>query len=124
MKINKPIRIICIVLAFIFILISGLFIFEHFQHFMNKDNRDAMLTIYNKSSIGMSTEEFLRIFLENKSFNLNINKYSDEYTISMPVEFGAEDWLMFVYTKDNKITELKIRTLDGPKPDDGPEDKK
>ncbi len=91
---------------------------------MNKDNRDAMLTIYNKSSIGMSTEEFLRIFLENKSFNLNINKYSDEYTISMPVEFGAEDWLMFVYTKDNKITELKIRTLDGPKPDDGPEDKK
>jgi len=124
MKINKTKHIIALIAILFLLLIIGAFIFSSIQHHMNKDNREAMLEIFEKSNVGMGFDEFLRIYVDNKSYYLKINKDEDEYRISMPLEFGASDWVLIANTKDNKITELKIRTLDGPKPSKSPKDKK
>lgn len=94
-------------------------------HSKNEFNRKSLVSIRNDLHLGDDYKKVLENFWskENDDTDLNISVFSSErWLISMPAEFGATDWRMYVEFEEGKVIGYRIRTSDGPKPKDAPED--
>jgi len=114
--------IICFVGCFWAILMFGEFFTLHSS---NEPDRKILLSIRNDMQLGSSYEQVLQNFWSKKSdcSQLSVSVYSaGEWMISMRSEFNATDWRMFIYFENGKVVGYKVRTSDGPKPKDAPED--
>ena len=128
LKSKKGSLIIGIVIAFVglyyffWIFLSGDVFMPHSK---NEVDRQLLLSIRNDIQPGDSYEKVLQTFWAKKSSNsdLGINVYSPlEWSITMRSEFGATDWRMYIKFENGKVVGYKVRTSDGPKPKDAPED--
>ena len=91
---------------------------------LNQDNRDALAKIHSAIDIGDTRSQVLRDYYDNRTVMLRLlADYPDEWVIRMPMELGASDWTVKIDFDQEKVTSVRIRTMDGPKPNIGPEDK-
>jgi hypothetical protein len=114
--------IICFVGLFWLFLMFGEFFTLHSS---NEPDRIKLLAIRNDIQLGDNYEKVLQNFWSKKTKDsrLSISVYSpEEWMISMESEFNATDWRMYIKFKDGKVVSYKIRTSDGPKTKDMPED--
>lgn len=94
-------------------------------HSSNALNREKLLSIRNDIQLGDNYEKVLKNFWskETKNSQIFISVYSPEqWMISMPTEPFATDWRMYIKFEDGKVVGYKIRTSDGPKTKEMPED--
>lgn len=128
LKANRKTLIIGAILAFVglyyfwFFLLSGDFFSTHSR---NESDRQILLKVRNDIQLGDSYEKVLQNFWskKHKDSQLGINVYSPkEWSIVMQSELFATDWRMYIKFQEGKVVAYKIRTSDGPKPVDAPED--
>jgi hypothetical protein len=128
LKNKKGSLIIGLVIAFIglyyffWIFLSGDVFMPHSK---NESNRQLLLKIRNEIKVGDVYEKVLQNFWSKKAAvqSLEINVPSaEEWSITMPSEFGATDWRMYIKFEEGKVVGYQIRTSDGGKPKDAPED--
>jgi len=114
------------VISFVVLFWMFLMFGEFFTlHSSNKPDREKLLGIRNDIQLGDNYEKFLQNFWSKKTKDsrLSISVYSpEEWMISMESEFNATDWRMYIKFEDGKVVGYKIRTSDGPKTEDMPED--
>jgi len=81
----------------------------------------------NNLQIGDPKEKVEQIYNKYKSRSLKLEKLDidNEWFITMPYEFGATDWILWIEFENNKVISLKIRLSDSKdfKPKDSPLDK-
>jgi hypothetical protein len=95
-----------------------------FRHSANAGNRDAVLRVHSALPIGADYGAVLKHYWSHRTQNLRLYvDTADLWVISMPSEFGASDWTLIVRFRDGKVTAVRVRTSDGPRPTDGPPDK-
>lgn len=102
--------------------LSGDFFTTHSE---NQFNRKTLLEIRGKLQVGDNYEKVLRNYWaeEIKSSGLKMSVYSSQkWLISMPSEFWSTDWRMHIKFEDGKVVSYKVRTSDGQKTKDMPED--
>lgn len=112
------------------ILISGYFVWWIFftpdffhRHNMNAANRAALINFRENIRVGDSYENVLRAHWHQSSRELRLTPASPQlWTVSMPHEILSTDWVMYIEFADGKVFTIKVRTSDGPRPHDAPED--
>jgi len=124
MKKSRVIPILLVVLVVVtygwWILASGEWFYTHRA---NAPNRAALLKIRNEIRIGDGYEKALNTYWQNASEDLRLYSGSPEiWSISMPSELGASEWVLHLDFKEGKVSGIKVRTSDGPHPPDAPED--
>lgn len=74
------------------------------------------MEIHKKIKLNSSYSDVLAAYWEfSKSTALTIrNDNPKTWEIMTPLEFGAENWVLWIEFEDEKVRALKIRTLDGP----------
>lgn len=114
--------ILCFVGIFWLIIMFG----ENFTlHSTNESNRKALLEIRNNIQLGDGYEKTLQHFWtgNSKHSRLSISVYSaEEWMISMPSELFTTDWRMYIKFENSRVIGYKVRTSDGVKMPDMPED--
>ena len=102
------------------ILASGEWFYTHWG---NASNRAALLKIREEIRVGAGYEKALTIYWQHASPDLRLYSGSAKmWSISMPSEFGASDWVLYLDFSDGKVSAIRVRTSDGPRPGDGPND--
>ena len=93
-------------------------------HKRNKPHRAALMHIRDAIPLGASYSDVLAAYWQHRSDALNISiDTSTNWSVGMPMEFGASDWYLGIDFQDGNVTSLRVRTSDGPPPKDGPQDK-
>jgi hypothetical protein len=93
-------------------------------HAANAANREALVRIYSRISVGAPHEVVLQEYWSNRTSDLRLRADSSErWAVSMPSEFGASDWLLIVEFSAGKVRAVRVRTSDGPRPREAPPDK-
>lgn len=111
-----------LVLAFYawWIFVSGDWFYTHGR---NAPNRAAILKMREELRVGDGYEKALRIYWQHAPKDLRLDSGSPEtWTVSMPFEIGASDWVLYLDFSDSKISAIRVRTSDGPRPSAAPED--
>jgi len=124
---NNPKNILAVaVICFLGLFWIFLMFGEFFTlHSSNKLDREKLLSIRNDIQLGDNYEKVLQNFWSKKTKDsrLSISVYlSEEWMISMRSEITTTDWRMYIKFEDGKVVGYKIRTSDGPKTKDMPED--
>jgi hypothetical protein len=114
--------------AFVVALYYGWWIFwsgDNFRrHSANAPNRQAILQLYSGVAVGADRETVLQEYWSRRTHDLRLDVDNpDRWLVSMPGEFGASDWTLIVEFHAGKVSALRVRTADGPRPQDGPTDK-
>jgi hypothetical protein len=92
-------------------------------HSTNTQKREAMLKVREEIHIGDGYESALRSYWLHGSKDLRLDAGSPKtWTVSMPREFPARDWVLWVEFADGKVSAVRVRTSDGPPPSDAPAD--
>ena len=125
MKIKRSQAIIAlIVLGVVIVWVRGFWFSEVFRtHKANEPHRRALLEIRDAIAIGASYSEVLKAYWQHRTDSLRL--FADrptDWTITMPMEFGASDWKLGIEFQDGKVSAVRVRTADGPPPKDGPKD--
>ncbi|MCM3872563.1 MAG: hypothetical protein ND895_17915 [Pyrinomonadaceae bacterium] len=82
-----------------------------------------MLKIREEIHLGYSYESALRSYWLHAPKDLRLDAGSSKtWTVSMPGEFAARDWVLWVEFADGKVSAVRVRTSDGPPPTDAPAD--
>lgn len=90
----------------------------------NETNRQAILKLHNAIRTGDTREEVLRDYYTNRTDRLRLRcDKAEEWVITMPMEFGATDWQLQLEFGQDKVSSIRIRTTEGMKPGDSPDDK-
>jgi hypothetical protein len=96
-----------------------------FPHSKNASNRAAMIKIRDEIHLGDGYENVLRSYWLYAPKDLRLDTGSPKtWTVSMPHEFSAGDWVLWVEFADGKVSAVRVRTSDGPAPSDAPADVK
>lgn len=113
---------IIVILLLAFFIIYGLFLKSRN---INLDNKKVLVTIMENIKLGDSGARVEEIFNHHKTDTLQLKKLENEWLITMPYEFGATDWILWLGFENNKVTSLKIRLSDSKdmKPKESPPDK-
>jgi len=115
------------VFLFIVIIIFTVCFFMQHRMKMLRKNKLALISIMNDIKIGDNAVQVKNIYEKYRTEQLKLRKISREnvWMITMPLEFGASDWVLWVKFDDNKVTSLKIRFSDSKdiKPENAPSDK-
>jgi hypothetical protein len=94
------------------------------RHSDNAANRQAILQIHSGVAVGADRETVLQAFWSSRTHDLRLDVDNpDRWLVSMPGEFGASDWTLIVEFHVGKVSALRVRTADGPRPQNGPADK-
>ena len=102
------------------ILASGEWFYTHGG---NASNRAALLKIREQLSVGDGYEKTLKTYWQYASPDLRLYSGSPQmWSISMPSEFGASDWVLYLDFSDGKVSAIRVRTSDGPRPSAAPND--
>jgi hypothetical protein len=117
--------IIAVMLAALCVIVwASIFTFVFHTHKRNAPHREALLQIRDAVSMGASRDDVLAAYWRFRSNALTLRQETaTDWLISMPLEFGARDWLLLIEFRDDRVTAVRVRTSDGPAPDDGPTDK-
>lgn len=90
----------------------------------NESNRNALLAIYEAVHLGDSHDIVLNAYWKYRSEELHLRADSpSSWTITMPLEFLASDWNLRIGFAEGMVSEVKIRTSDGPQTQNMPKDK-
>jgi len=91
---------------------------------MNAGSRTALINLQQSVNIGDSHDSVLKAYWQHSSVPLTLNPTKPElWTVSMPHEIFATDWLLYIEFVDGKVSAVRVRTSDGPRPSNAPEDK-
>jgi hypothetical protein len=94
-----------------------------YTHPGNASNRAAILTIREELRIGDGYQKALRTYWRFASKDLRLDSGSPQtWSVSMPSEFGAREWVLYLDFSDGKVSGIRVRTSDGPRPSLAPED--
>jgi hypothetical protein len=90
----------------------------------NEANRSALLSIRDKLALQATHSDVLNEYWKHKTDDLRISAENPTlWFIQTPLELGAGNWIGRIEFSNAVMTAFRIRTDDGPKPEDGPEDK-
>ena len=90
----------------------------------NAPNRTALLQLYEAVAVGSSHAEVLAAYWQHRTEELKLSaERPSAWSVRMPLEFGASDWLLLVEFRDDRVSAVRVRMSDGPPPKDGPKDK-
>ena len=116
--------LVFIALLFVFVCSAVVWIHSFPSHESNKQNREALIRIFNKLDLGNTEQSVRNIYNEHKTNDLGLSTDDrGEWCISMPYEFGSTDWRIYLTFEKSHLTKAMIRTMDGPKPNGSPDDK-
>jgi hypothetical protein len=94
-------------------------------HKSNEPHRTRLLQIQKTIEIGASHADVLAAYWQHRTAFLALSPGSrTNWVISMPREWLAGDWRLFIEFHDGKVAATQIRTADGSPPKDGPPDKR
>ena len=94
-----------------------------YTHARNASNRTAILKIREELRVGDGYDQTLRTYWQYAPKDLRLDSGSSQtWSVSMPSEIGARDWVMYLNFSDGKVSGIRVRTSDGPPPSDAPED--
>lgn len=98
---------------------------DNFQtHSANASNREAIVRLQTRLRIGADHEAVLQEYWSNRTQELRLHADNPEaWLISMPVEFGASDWTLIVEFHGGRVSAVRVRSSDGPRPREAPGDK-
>lgn len=89
----------------------------------NEPNREAQLQLRESISIGSTYEEVLKAYWKCRTHELRINvRTPDLWTVSMPPEFAATDWVLLIEFSEEQVKAIRIKNADGVKPIESPAD--
>ncbi len=89
----------------------------------NASNRAAILKIREAIHLGDGYEEVLNGYWQHAATDLRLYSGSRQnWSVSMPPEVGARQWVLYIDFVDGKVSAVKVRTADGPPANDAPED--
>ena len=90
----------------------------------NAPNRAGLLQVYDAIRVGASHSEVLSAYWQHRTDSLRLSADTPAvWVIEMPLEFGASDWTLRIEFQDERVSAVRVRTSNGPPPDDGPKDK-
>ena len=94
-----------------------------FPHSKNAPNRVALLKIREGIHLGDGYESVLRSYWQHAPCDLRLSAGSSQaWSVSMPYEFGARDWVLIIQFTEGKVSAVRVRTSDGPPPNGAPAD--
>ena len=119
------------VIAGIFFLGAGVlwlkgFLFTEMlqTHKSNEPHRMAMLQIRDAVAVGASHSDVLAAYWQHRTRALQLDAEKPVgWAVSMPLEFGAGDWVLLIEFQAGQVKAVRVRTSDGPRPKDAPKDK-
>jgi len=123
----KPQKLILSVIAAFVVAYYGWWILASgdwfYTHSRNAPNRAAILKIRDGIRVGDDYEGVLRIYWQHATTDLRIDSGSSKlWAVSMPFEMGATNWVLYLDFRDEKVSAIRVRTSDGPRPSAGPDD--
>ena len=90
----------------------------------NEPNRKALTSIYDCISVNSSRADVLACYYRNRTDDLRLlADIQNEWIVRIPMELGAKDWCLRIDFDDDKVMSVRIRTSDGPKPNNSLPDK-
>jgi hypothetical protein len=100
--------------------IKGFWFTEVFRtHKSNEPHRTALLQIQDSIALGALHADVLAAYWEHRTDSLRLfADRSTDWVITMPLEFGATNWKLLIDFLDGRVSALRIRTSDGPPPND------
>lgn len=95
---------------------------------LNSSSKTAFAEIHRRIQLGDSAAGVQAVVNELKTggIALRTNVFLDTWEVSMPWEFGATDWALFIqYGPEQTVSAVALRTSDGlhSKPKNSPSDK-
>jgi hypothetical protein len=112
--------LICVVV----VIVSYVFVLAPFK--VNKNARYEILTIYHTVLLGMSKDEVLQKYKTGGFLDVKLDEHKiNQWILSTPVEFGAQNWILYINFEKERVIRLEIRSHDNSsrKPKDAPDDK-
>ena len=88
-------------------------------------NRGEVRALYEKVQIGMSTVEVTREIRSDRYPHLRLDVAPDSWIAWAPEEFGAQNWVLLIRAKEDRVVSVWVRTSDSfsTRPQDAPPDK-
>jgi len=117
----KIISVITIIGVVLFLLINFFY-----TRVTNATHKQALFLMVQELSVDDPKVRFNEIYEKYKTNKLKLNKITaTQWLITIPPEFGATDWQLWIDFDNDKIKELKIRLSDSRNmhPYDAPPDK-
>ena len=94
-------------------------------HASNAANRAALTQLHTEIHLGSGYEDVLRTYWRRRTAELRLAAdHPTDWRVAMPVEFGAADWNLVIEFRDGLVTNVAVRTSDGPAPMDAPAEKR
>ena len=110
-------------IAVIVILATGVtwFVFWSGDVFMphsaNAENRNALIRFHGAVNVGDDRDAVLQKYWSNQTGHLQLYVGSPErWVVRMPFEFGATDWLLLLEFRNGRVSAVRVRTSDSPRP--------
>lgn len=125
MKKKSLVGIVIVIILILACIIYG----AHDLFFKNRKtnlvNKTALITIMENIKLGDSRAKVEEVFNRHKTKTLQLKKLESEWLITMPYEFGATDWILWIGFDRDRAKSLKIRLSDSKdmKPKESPSDK-
>jgi hypothetical protein len=93
-------------------------------HSMNAPARASLIQLQQDIKVGDSYESVLKTYWQHSLHSLVLEpRRRDLWSVSMPHEIFATDWVMYIEFVDGKVSAVRVRSSDGPRPAAAPEDK-
>jgi len=92
----------------------------------NSESKARLRDIMETLSIGDTKEDVRRVYSILRTARLKLNDTSNtRWSVSMPLELGATDWILWIDFSDDTVARLRIRESDSSAfmPDGAPADK-
>ena len=94
------------------------------SHSENSPNREALVRLHQEIRLGASDDEVRESYRRHATARLRLHEGgTGEWWIGMPMEFGGGDWTLRIGLQDSRVVRVRMRTMNGPPPPDGPVDK-
>ncbi len=101
------------IISFILLILTGFILFLLVFPFVIADAANAQLIdIYHVAEVGEPFSEFEAKVATLPQTWIYRYSYPDSDSYSAPLQFGAKNWVLRIYTKDKKIACVKFHTDD------------
>jgi hypothetical protein len=83
---------------------------------LNKPSKTALSQMHHSLQVGDSKPRVDQVFQQFKTDRtaLSIKVFEDTWVMTMPFEFGAGDWVLYVqFDRSEKVSAVVMRTSDG-----------
>jgi len=128
---SKIIRVakVGLFLLLIFTMMFGIFLWR----FASREaSREELLRFRNQIEVGYTKEQIKSVFVSGNYKHLELlefandaaNTHGNVWHVSTLLEFGASNWVLWLYFSDSRMTSMKVRLEDSEniKPHDAPPD--